>query len=156
VRQTMQGTSRHKTYAIYDGPDPIDVEVGLSLRRLRRKAGLSQTDLGEALGISFQQVQKYERGTNRISASALVKMARFLGVSVSELLPQEDAAPMSPAITQHMMVRGAEELLESYCLLRESSQRRAVLQLVRVMLDVSRPLGDAEAPTPNATTRAVR
>src|ERR1700744_2444874 len=134
----MQGPIRHKTYAVYDGPDPIDVEVGLALRRLRRKAGLSQTDLGEALGLSFQRVQKYERGANPISASALVKMARFLGVSVSDLLPQDDAPPTPAVITQHMMVRGAEELLESYCLLPEATQRRAVLQLVRVMLDVSR------------------
>jgi transcriptional regulator with XRE-family HTH domain len=140
----MDRLLRSKTYASYDGPDPIDVEVGLALRRLRRNAGLSQTDLGESLGVSFQQIQKYERGSNRISASTLVKIARFLGVSPSELLPHEDAPPTPQIVAQNMMVRGAEELLESYCQIPEASQRRAVLHLVRTMLDVAR-VGDPEA-----------
>jgi transcriptional regulator with XRE-family HTH domain len=135
----MDKPLRPKTYAAYDGPDPIDVEVGLALRRLRRNAGLSQTDLGESLGVSFQQIQKYERGSNRISASTLVKLARFLGVPPGELLPQDDAppTPSSQLIAQHMTVRGAEELLESYCAIPQASQRRALLHLVRVMLDAA-------------------
>ena len=64
-----------------NGPDPIDVAVGLRLRTLRKSRGMSQEQLGRALGITFQQIQKYERGTNRISASMLVKSARALSVA---------------------------------------------------------------------------
>ncbi|MHB8285507.1 MAG: helix-turn-helix domain-containing protein, partial [Caulobacteraceae bacterium] len=48
-----------------NGPDPIDIAVGLRLRTLRKSKGMSQEQLGKALGITFQQIQKYERGTNR-------------------------------------------------------------------------------------------
>ena len=53
------------------GPDPIDVHVGGRVRLLRRLLGMSQTELGKALGVTFQQIQKNERGTNRIGASRL-------------------------------------------------------------------------------------
>ncbi len=61
-------------------PDPIDLHVGARLRARRRDAGVSQEDLAGALSITFQQVQKYERGKNRISASKLFEASRFLGV----------------------------------------------------------------------------
>ena len=57
------------------GPDPIDVAVGARIRNRRLWLGLSQTQLADALGVTFQQVQKYERGANRVSASMLVKSA---------------------------------------------------------------------------------
>ena len=117
------------------GPDPIDVAVGLRLRTLRKSCGMSQERLGKALGITFQQVQKYERGTNRVSASMLVKSARALEVSPSGLLPDEgDLMPRSPAVLQVIaQVRGAEELVELYALIKVARLRRAVLQLVRTM-----------------------
>ena len=58
------------------GPDPIDVEVGQRLRARRRVAGVTQAGLAEVLNLSFQQIQKYERGYNRVSASVLVRCAR--------------------------------------------------------------------------------
>ena len=61
-------------------PDPIDVYVGKLLLALRKSRGVNQTELGEAIGVQFQQVQKYETGANRISASKLYKAAMFLGV----------------------------------------------------------------------------
>src|SRR5579872_1565105 len=60
-------------------PDPVDRHVGARVRFRRRSCGVSQTDLGEALNLTFQQVQKYERGANRISASKLYGVARALG-----------------------------------------------------------------------------
>ena len=54
-----------------DGPDPIDVHVGRRVRMRRTLLGMSQTQLGEALGLTFPQVQKYERGADRINASRL-------------------------------------------------------------------------------------
>ena len=61
-------------------PNPIDVEVGKRIRVFRQQAGLSQTQLGAALKLTFQQVQKYEKGTNRIGASRLQQISRTLDV----------------------------------------------------------------------------
>ncbi len=69
--------------AYIDGPDPIDVFVGSRVRARRVGLRLSQTKLGDALGITFQQIQKYENGTNRIGASNLYKISKTLGVEVS-------------------------------------------------------------------------
>lgn len=63
-------------------PHPIDVSVGERLRQARKARGLSQVALGEAIGISFQQVQKYERGSNRVSASKLAQAALYLGLPI--------------------------------------------------------------------------
>ena len=66
-----------------DGPDPIDVHVGGRIRLRRTLMGLSQTGLGEVIGLTFQQVQKYERGANRVSASMLYRIAEALDVPVA-------------------------------------------------------------------------
>jgi transcriptional regulator with XRE-family HTH domain len=67
-------------------PDGMDVALGALVREVRRSKKVSQSELGAALGISFQQIQKYERGTNRISFSALVKIAAALGNTASALI----------------------------------------------------------------------
>ena len=64
-------------------PNPIDIHVGSRIRLRRTMLGMSQEKLGEALGITFQQVQKYEKGTNRVGASRLQNIAAILGVPVS-------------------------------------------------------------------------
>ena len=114
-------------------PDPIDVAVGLRLRQLRKSQGMSQEKLGQALGITFQQIQKYERGTNRISASMLVKAARELGVSPSSILPEDGKPPpKSPSILSMIAtLRGVEELVDAYARISSSRLRRAVLYLAR-------------------------
>lgn len=66
-----------------DGIHPIDRHVGFRLRLARTSRKLSQTDLAKASGITFQQVQKYEKGTNRVSASRLFEFATLLGVQIS-------------------------------------------------------------------------
>ena len=63
--------------------DEIDIEIGRRLRQARVAAGLTQTELGVRLGISFQQIQKYEKGRNRIGGGRLYKMARILGVKIT-------------------------------------------------------------------------
>ena len=73
-------------------PNPIDVYVGSRVRMRRMLVGLSQEKLGERLGLTFQQVQKYEKGSNRVSASRLYQMAQILGVPVQfffEDLPEQ-------------------------------------------------------------------
>ena len=76
-------------------PNPIDVHVGRRIRERRRQLGLSQEKLADALGLTFQQVQKYERGSNRVSASKLFEVSRTLGVRVSDFFDgiAADAAP---------------------------------------------------------------
>lgn len=65
---------------------PIEREVGRRIRQLRRRVGVSQAELADAIGLSFQQLQKYETGANRISISTLVLIARHLAVPVTALV----------------------------------------------------------------------
>ena len=67
-------------------PSPVDVHVGARLRQRRTLLGMSQTTLGDAIGLTFQQVQKYERGSNRISASRLFALTRVLDVPIEYFL----------------------------------------------------------------------
>ena len=67
--------------------DPIDAHVGTTLRTLRKERGMSQTALGAAGGITFQQIQKYEKGKNRVSASMLYKLAKALDAPIADFFP---------------------------------------------------------------------
>lgn len=67
-----------------ESPDPVDVHVGAAMRTMRRTAGVTQEALAEAMGVRFQQVQKYETGQNRVSASRLYFASIALGASVSD------------------------------------------------------------------------
>ena len=78
-------------------PHPFDVEVGRRILMRRREMGLSQTALGQAVGITFQQVQKYEAGANRVSASRLFDMARVLQTSCAWLMG-ENGAPTGDSL----------------------------------------------------------
>ena len=64
-------------------PDPVDIEVGQRIKIQRLAAGLSQTELGENIGVTFQQVQKYEKGANRVGAGRLTQIARVLNIPVN-------------------------------------------------------------------------
>ena len=66
-----------------DQPHPVDIKVGLRMRQRRMMLGMSQSHLGQSLGLTFQQIQKYERGANRVSASKLHEMSRCLGVPIT-------------------------------------------------------------------------
>src|SRR5262249_48391300 len=82
-----------------DNPSPIDIHVGSRVRLRRNMLGLSQEKLGEAIGLTFQQVQKYERGANRIGASRLHDLSQVLDVPVSFFFDNTDPvrAPAIPA-----------------------------------------------------------
>lgn len=74
-------------------PDQIDRDAGARLRNLRTLRGISQTALGDEIGVTFQQVQKYEKGANRMSLSMLVKICRALGCEPTDIIgPVHDAA----------------------------------------------------------------
>jgi len=112
-----------------DGPDPIDVYVGSRLRERRVSLGMSQTVLADRLGLTFQQVQKYERGANRISASKLIEIARAVGLAPAELLRDlgETSAELAEPAPQ---APGSKDLLAAYQRLRPPV-RRALLTLAR-------------------------
>jgi transcriptional regulator with XRE-family HTH domain len=126
--------------AANDAPDPIDIEVGARIRVRRKYLSLSQSALAEALGLTFQQVQKYERGANRVSASMLVKIAVKLETSVGALVGENDADRHSHDVYQKLASPGALDLLESYAHLPDAEVRRAVVTLVKVLA------GDVKSP----------
>src|SRR5258708_12111402 len=76
----MQQQARRPGRRKGDKPNPVDIQVGSRVRLRRNMLGLSQEKLGEAIGLTFQQVQKYERGANRIGASRLPELSRVLDV----------------------------------------------------------------------------
>jgi transcriptional regulator with XRE-family HTH domain len=75
---------------------PVDAAVGENIRNARLAAGLSQTELGSACGISFQQIQKYEKGTNRVGGSRLMQIAEALKVPAATLLPASQKHAVTP------------------------------------------------------------
>ena len=119
-------------------PDPVDVEVGHRIRIERLSRGLSQTALANQLGVTFQQVQKYEKGVNRVGAGRLTKIAEVLGVSVSaffagkELLvdgqAKEGVGEASPL--KLLTVSGAFRLLRAYADIEDTNLRRAIVDLI--------------------------
>jgi transcriptional regulator with XRE-family HTH domain len=136
------------------GPDPIDVEVGHNLRRLRLARGFTQTELGEALGISFQQVQKYERGVNRLSASMLVKAARFLRTRAADLLPPDDQVDALPAAFQRLAgLRGGAAFANAFQTVQRPALNRALLQLFRAIAREENPAAKERVAEPAPPAR---
>ena len=115
--------------------DPLDVLIGRRVRRLRIARGCSQSELGIAINVTFQQIQKYEAGTNRIAASTLVRIAAVLDVAPDELLTgRAPALANDPGLRPSLLsTPGAEALLVAYARLGSETLRRAVLSLVREM-----------------------
>ena len=99
----------------------------------RRAAGLTQAQLAEALGITFQQVQKYERGDNRIAASMLVKAAGALNSTVASLVGEDDPAETPPDVLRALTTLGALELLAAYAGLEREDDRGLVLRLAQAL-----------------------
>ena len=114
-------------------PDPIDVAVGARIRARRKAIGLSQSALANAIGLTFQQVQKYERGSNRVSASMLVHIGRTLDASVSALLGENETAAVEPSVFTSLGVGGALDLLKAYAAIEDAEVRRAILQVVKTV-----------------------
>jgi len=112
-----------------DGPNPIDIAVGARIRIRRRWLGLSQTELANALGITFQQVQKYEHGRNRVSASMLVRAAAKLKTTVAALVAEDGHTPVEPVIYAQLSTAGATDLLGAFSRISDGETRRAVVLL---------------------------
>ena len=111
------------------GPDPIDVHVGGRLRQARLLAGLSQEELGSGIGVSFQAVQKYEHGENRLSASRLFRAAKLLGRPVSFFFDDLDGA--APSNGESAFSRDEIELVRHYRQITSSEVREHLLQVTK-------------------------
>ena len=125
-------------------PNPIDIHVGSRVRLRRMMLGMSQEKLGENLGITFQQIQKYEKGTNRIGASRLQHIARVLSVPVSFFF--EDApgtpGPSSPEwpnrdrrsyVVDFLSSAEGIQLNKAFVRIKDAKLRRKIIDLVRAL-----------------------
>ena len=116
------------------GPDPIDVAVGTRIRVQRRHLKISQDDLAQVLGLTFQQVQKYERGTNRVSASMLVRIAAKLQTTVGSLVGEDVLAEQDVAMLTALSTPGAIDLLRAYGQATPKG-RKAILNVAKTLVD---------------------
>jgi transcriptional regulator with XRE-family HTH domain len=126
-------------------PNPVDLHVGARIRMRRKLLGVSQERLAEQLGLTFQQVQKYERGANRVSASKLYEIARALQTSVAyffEGLAETDGGSAPGALDggsefMHELVMTPEglELAALFPKLKRGRVRRRVLDLVKALAE---------------------
>jgi transcriptional regulator with XRE-family HTH domain len=105
----------------------LDAALGARIRELRRARGDTQASLGERVGLTYQQVQKYENGANRISALMLIKLAQALNTTVDELLSSVE--PATPDVSE------VERLLDAFARIQSAKKRTLVLQLVEAFAD---------------------
>src|SRR3954451_25149452 len=148
-----------------DTPNPIDVRVGARLRLRRNMLGLSQGTLGEAIGLTFQQVQKYERGANRIGASRLHELSRVLDVPVSFFFDDTDpvrapamggfAEPAAEAFEPSDPLRKQEtvELVRAYFSIDDAAVRRRLLDLAKALAAGGEASAERPAPEPGKRGR---
>ncbi|WP_309643953.1 helix-turn-helix domain-containing protein [Phenylobacterium sp.] len=116
------------------GPDPVDIAIGARMRLRRKSLGISQGALADRIGVSFQQVQKYERGANRVSGSTLVAVAGVLDTTVGWLVGEEGAiSDAADDLVQALAMSGAVELLEAFVDIPKASARSALVALAREM-----------------------
>lgn len=125
-------------------PDPVDLHVGRAIRARRQAVGLSQEALAKAIGLSFQQVQKYERAANRVSCSMLAEIAAALNCAPAEFLPAAQIEPGPPSAALRLAAeRGGLALAEAYLSL-DTPRRACLLNVAQAMLD-KRPRKDLGA-----------
>ena len=124
-------------------PRPVDIHVGSRLRLRRTLLGLSQGKLGEAVGLTFQQIQKYERGANRVGASRLFEFSRILDVTISyffEEMGKDDKSSAAPGLSDRsqlpvdpgsMSRRETLELVRAYYRIDDPGVRKRVYDLIK-------------------------
>lgn len=126
----------------------VDRLVGIRITALRKARGLSQTALGTAVGVTFQQVQKYEKGQNRVGAGRLREISKLLEVPVSAFFEESENGTQNDAFG-FLGTQGAIELLRAYALIEDDQLRRDVLALVRTASKMGKqPAAAAAAPAP--------
>ena len=123
-------------------PSAVDAHVGARIRLRRKLLGLSQQQLAERLGLTFQQVQKYERGVNRVSASKLYETAQVLQAPVMHFFEGLDGEPEAPAeprgettVNSFLMTTEGLELATLFPRIPRGRMRHQVLELVRTLAE---------------------
>jgi transcriptional regulator with XRE-family HTH domain len=118
-------------------PNPIDVHVGQRIRQRRALLGMSQEKVAEALGLTFQQVQKYERGTNRVGSSRLFDLARILDVTISHFFKEMEAGVAEKSPSRLMGV--TESKMRTYASEPDPLAKRETIDLVRAYYQIGDP-----------------
>ncbi|MEI8395848.1 MAG: helix-turn-helix transcriptional regulator [Rhodospirillaceae bacterium] len=131
--EEYQLTAPHTLSRRGEGPNPIDLHVGSRLRLRRTLLGLSQEKLGDAVGITFQQLQKYERGANRISASRLFNLSQVLGVPVAFFYDDMPESFVLSEAGDHTTIDEEQSETDEFA----SMARRETLELVRAYYRIS-------------------
>ena len=123
--------------------NPLDVALGARIRVRRKSLGLSQDDLAVQVGLTFQQIQKYERGANRVSFSRLVEIARTLKCRVQDLIGDLDVegevSDQVAAEAVQLKETGALELIRAYSAIRSAGRRRVVVSLAQTLSKEDEP-----------------
>lgn len=120
------------------GPNPVDTYIGSKVKSRRLILGLSQEELAKAIGLTFQQVQKYERGTNRISVSRLVDICKVLKVQVDYFFDGSFALAGKPPGMRNAAAKGFADTKQE-ALEPDPMMKRDVLELVRAYSKISSP-----------------
>ena len=135
---------------------PMDAFVGSRLRSRRKQLRISQERLGKEVGVSFQQVQKYENGTNRIGAGRLAEISKVLDVPVAYFFTGNSGSPSSDSERADakaiLSEPGATELLQAYAQIGSLALRSAVVRLAR---DLAGNFGDGSGMAKRAVPRHV-
>jgi transcriptional regulator with XRE-family HTH domain len=131
-----------------DNPNPVDIHVGSRLRMRRSMMGMSQESLADSVGLTFQQVQKYERGSNRVSASRLYQFSKILDVPVAYFFDRYGEGDKKSGILSYgmadndqeqilsddiLMERETHEILRVYYSIKDEKKRREILHIVKSM-----------------------
>lgn len=135
-------------------PNPIDVHVGSRVRMRRMMVGMSQEKLGEALGLTFQQIQKYEKGSNRIGASRLHQIATALGVQIEFFYEGAPPAagmttegfaedPNPPYMTDFLSTSDGLQLMRAFVRVRDARVRKRVVDLVEALAEADDAASEA-------------
>ena len=112
------------------GPSPVDVTVGRNVRIWRMAKGLSQAQLAKRLGVTFQQVQKYEVGGNRIPTGRLVKLAAILGVPIAALFEGTNASDWSQSLLGLVSDSRSFRLAHAFAAIKDNRARLSLVNLV--------------------------
>ena len=115
-------------------PASLDRRIGERIRLRRTELGMTQHQLAAALGVSYQQIQKYENGANRISAARLWQIGRRLEVPVGWLFDEPDA-PVGPEDGRLVQARGVLEVARGFGALRSATVKAALVGLVRTLAE---------------------
>ncbi len=126
---------------------PLDAMVGAKIRMFRINRGISQSVLAERIGVTFQQVQKYEKGANRVGASRLSQIASVLGISVGELFEPCGNAPADLKSPVHLLAEpGALRVLKAYVRTTNPRVRLSIAKLIE-------SIADGESPAKSSVAR---